>query len=403
MSVPDLGRAELSVGCSSISDMATSATREQVLSYRVRAHQLDRAPGNRDAMLFDAGVQDTGPDGALWALEARGVDTCALSDDELVLLWTLRGAPHLYRRSDVSAIAAAVRPFSDADAAKRIFDASKPLKAAGIGAIEALDAVAAAMRSIVREPMVKGEVSTQLTQLMDEPYLRWCRSCQATHLYEQTFRLAALYAGLELQPGTSPPVMRPIPELAASGRHGRAAALGPSPEFRMAGQVSERFDVVRAYLALNGPAIPAHVAAFLDAPVKDVKSRWPEDLVEVDVNGERRWMLRDRVAELDAGRARTARLLGPYDAFLQVRDRPLLVPDPARQKELWPVLGRPGAVVVDGEIVGTWRPRTSGKKLRLQLQLWQAVSPENRIELDEQAGRLAAFRGVELAGVDVDE
>ena len=48
------------------------------------------------------------------------------------LAWTLRGAPHAYRRSEAAAVAAAVAPWSEADAAKRIFDASKPLRDAGI-------------------------------------------------------------------------------------------------------------------------------------------------------------------------------------------------------------------------------------------------------------------------------
>ena len=134
-----------------------------------------------------------------------------LSGDELATVWTVRGAPHLYRHGDLPGVAAAVEPFSDADAGKRIFDAAKPLKAAGIRNLAALDAVAAAMRSVVTKPMVKGEVSSQLTQLMGSPYLRFCRPCNATHLYEMPFRLAAYRAGLELQGGTSPPVLRRIP------------------------------------------------------------------------------------------------------------------------------------------------------------------------------------------------
>jgi len=135
-----------------------SITREQVLEYRLRAHGLDPATGSSGAAVFDLGVQDTGPDGAKWALVVRGVEKADLDDDTHVLLWTLRGAPHLYRRADVASVARAVAPFSDADAGKRIFDASKPLKAAGIGNLEALDAVAAAMRKIVAEPTVKGDV-----------------------------------------------------------------------------------------------------------------------------------------------------------------------------------------------------------------------------------------------------
>lgn len=79
----------------------------------------------------------------------------------------IRGAPHVYRLKDLPYVAAGVAPLSEADASKRIYDAATPLKAAGIGSIEALDAVAAAMRFVVVRQMVKGEVSARVTALMD--------------------------------------------------------------------------------------------------------------------------------------------------------------------------------------------------------------------------------------------
>src|SRR3712207_2405907 len=181
-------------------DVAETPTlsRRQVLDLRVHAQQLDRATGAlADTAVLDLGVQDTGPDGGLWALALRGVDTAALDGDELATAWTIRGAPHLYRRADLPGVVAATAPFSDADAGKRIFDAARPLKAAGISNLEALDTVAAAMRSRVTAPMVKGEVSGRLNELLPEPHLRSCRPCGAVHVQEMPFRLAALRAGLE--------------------------------------------------------------------------------------------------------------------------------------------------------------------------------------------------------------
>ena len=366
--------------------MTTEATRAQVLGLRVRAQQLDAAPATtalEDAAVLDLGAQDTGPDGARWALAVRGVDVPAIGDDALVTAWTLRGAPHVYRRAELPDVAAATWPWSDADAAKRVFDASKPLRAAGIGVLDALDSVAGTMRQLVTEPTVKGEVSGRLAELMPEPYLRWCRPCQATHLYEQPFRLAALRAGLELEPGTSPPVLRPVPGLTPSS----------APD--------DRFDVVRGALRLLGPSTPKDVAGFVDAPVAEVRRRWPQDAVEVRVDGAARWLLAADVEALRSGPARTVRLLGPYDLYLQGRDRDLLVPDPARRKELWPVLGRPGAVLVDGEVAGGWRPRASGRRLRVAVQPWATLPQRTVAAVGEQAERLAAFRGVTLAGVDV--
>lgn len=318
----------------------------QVMGFRVHAQQLDRAKGTlSDTAVLDIGVQDTGPDGGLWALAARGVEVkattmpgdhhrpddarppatpvalAALPGKDLILLWTVRGAPHYYRRSDAGRAAAAVEPFSDADAdadaGKRIYNASKPLNQAGITNLEALDAVAEQMRSIVAKPTVKGEVSGRLAKVMPEPYLRFCRPCNAIHLYEMPFRLAALRAGLELRPGTSPPILERI-----SG-------------FKKAAAPTERMNLIRAYLRLLGPATPKHVAEYLDAPLKEVKERWPQDSVEVKVGSEKRWVLAGDEEALASADADSTRLLGPFDLFLQARDRSTLVPDSAHAKQLW--------------------------------------------------------------------
>lgn len=362
----------------------TGVTREQVLRYRMQAQQLDGQPHPLlDLSVLDLGVQDTGPDGAGWALANRGVDREEVADPSklLVLAWTLRGAPHYYRRSQVSAVATATAPFSDTDAAKRIFDASKPLREAGISPLSALDTVGTAMREMLRTPLAKGEVSSELTARLPAPYLRYCRVCEATHSYEQTFRLAALQAGIELQPGTSPPVMQRI-----------KGWSGPAK------RVPDSLDVVRAYLRLLGPATPQLVAAYVDAPVKEIKARWPDDSVGVEVDGEPRWILADDLPALetpDTGEADVV-LLSPFDLYLQAKDRELLVPDAERRKELWVTIGRPGAILREGDVVGTWRPRASGKKLSLQVNLWKRISQQ---AIADQAERLAAHRGAAFSGL----
>jgi len=372
--------------------MTTTVTREQVLSFRMQAQQLDRATGTiADTALLDLGAQDTGPDGALWALAVRGVDTVGADSSrvgpaELVTAWTLRGAPHVYRRADLPSVASAVQPFSEADAAKRILNASQPLKAAGITPLQALDTVAREMRAIVAAPMVKGEVSTALTARLDEPYLRWCGPCQATHAYEMPFRLGALRGGLELQAGTSPPVLQ--------------RADGLTPVFESASPPEARHDVVRATLHLLGPATPAQVAGYLEATLADVRARWPEDATPVEVDGEQRWVLEDDLAALLGADATADRLLGPYDLFLQGRDRDLLVQDPAHAKALWPVLGRPGVVLLGREVAGLWRPRKSGSKLTLAVELWTRRTRAAERAVAAGAEALAAFRGLRLAGVE---
>ncbi|ROS28154.1 winged helix DNA-binding domain-containing protein [Cellulomonas sp. PhB150] len=380
-----------------VSDVALRVGRTQVLRYRVHAQQLDRAPrADRppdDAAVLDLGVQHTGPDGSLWALALRGVPVRAHDwPRELALAWTLRGAPHAYRRSDLTAVEKALRPFSEADAAKRVLNASGPLKEAGVPVVDAIGEVARTMRDVVTAPTAKGALSTRMTAEMGEPYVRWCEPCGATHMYEMSFRLAALHAGLELEPDTSPPVLRRIPRWPA-GQVGVLDRAVPDDDGPL--------DQVRGVLHLLGPVTVKDVATFLDSPAKDVRSRWPDDAVAVTVDGAEAFVLASDLDALeraaDPPDEPVVRLLGPFDLYLQARDRSVLVPDAGRHKALWPTIGRPGAVLVDGEIIGTWRPRAKGKTLALELDEWLPWERRTRAAIEAEHERLAQFRGLDVA------
>ncbi|SDU99991.1 Winged helix DNA-binding domain-containing protein [Microlunatus sagamiharensis] len=354
--------------------------RHEALARRLAAQQLDRAPDPgrslTDAAVLDLGVQDTGRDGAGWALVNRGVPldgpAALAAADDLALVWTLRGAPHVYRRADLRGVLDATSPYDDADARRRTLDASRPLTAAGIGMREAMGVVATTMRAVVTRPTVKGELSGALAARLPEPYLRWCVPCQATHAYEQTFRLASLPAGLELEPGTSPPVLRRIPGWR------RPPALG-DPE-----RAPAHLRVVDAYARLCGPTTPAATATFLDVPPGVVAAHWPEVPPPLPD---------------PAGTEGLVRLLGPFDLWLQARDREVVVPEKSRHKALWPTLGRPGAVLVGTEVVGVWRPKASGRRLAVGVEAWDRVAASDRERVGEQAERLAAHRGVSLTGI----
>ena len=366
--------------------------RYEALARRLAVQQLDRSPGPRpltDAHVLDLGVQDTGREGASWALVNRGVPVespAALAQDPgLALVWTLRGAPHFYRRTDLRGVVDATAPYDDADARRRTLDAHRPLTAVGVGMREGLGVVAAALAEIVHEPMVKGDVSGALNARLPAEYQRWCVPCGAQHVYEMPFRLAALAAGLELEPGTSPPVLRPVPDW------DRTPGLGDS------GRAPAHLRVVDAYLRLCGPSTPPAVAAFLEMPPALVKAHWPvaAELVEVEGAAAHGLPGGPEPAATDG----LVRLLGPFDLWLQARDRELVLPDRARHKALWPTLGRPGAVLVGVDLIGTWRPKASGRKLALTVDAWAPVPPAVRALVEEQAERLGAHRGVTLTGV----
>lgn len=375
-------------------------TRADVLRHRVARHQLDRPDGGaqnpRDVDLLDLGVPDTGAPSGAWALANRGAPPAG--PDELVRVWSLRGVPHLYRRSDLVRVAVATAPFSEADAAKRVLTAARPLREAGIPVLDALTIVARHLREIARDPVAKGEASTRLTAMVGDPYLLHCPACGVRHPFEMPFRLAAFQAGLELCPDTSPPVLRRIP------------GLEPAMFGRLAGEAAPRFDVVRGYLRFFGPASPAQVAAFLEAPLRDVRAAWPQDSVPVSVEGQPddglALLAEDEAVVMtrrrrDARGASGVRLLGPGDPFLGARDRELLLPDVRSRKDLWRPLGRPGAVLAQGELVGSWRSALTGDRLEVTISPWGSWGAAQGRLAEEQAELLAAHRGAADVAVTV--
>src|SRR5438445_273615 len=81
-----------------------------------------------------------------------------------------------------------------------------------------------------------------------------------------------------------------------------------------------------------------------------------------------------------------ARLLPSGDAYflLQGRDREILVPDARRRSELWTPRVWPGAVIVGGEVVGTWR--RAG--VELSIQPWRRFSHGERDAVAAEAESL---------------
>ena len=91
--------------------------------------------------------------------------------------------------------------------------------------------------------------------------------------------------------------------------------------------------------------------------------------------------------------AASARLLPSGDTYflLQGRDRELLVPEVSRRRALWTPRVWPGAVLVDGEIVGTWR-RGLGT---VTVQAWRRLTREAR---DAVAAEVASLPLPNLQG-----
>jgi hypothetical protein len=358
--------------------------RGRVLAYRMVAHELDRADRKpSDLAVLDLGVQDTPSGTARLALSAR--TSAPLDAPDLVPVWAARGAPHLHRAADLVRLALALWPGSDADATARINVG--PIKEGARLGIAAFTAAAAAFRATVTAPMPRGEVSTAVSALVPASLTYDCKPCGARHISGALFQQAGLFGGVRLLPGPrGGTLLGPI-----EGWPGvPSAAVGTS-------------GLVAAYLRLLGPATPADVAKFLGTTVGTVRTVWPSDLAEVQVDGSGAWLPADRVDLLrSAPRPSYVRLIPPSDPFLQARDRAVLVPDKARQAVLWTALGNPGAMLVDGEIAGTWRAKLARKStLDVTVTAFGSLPARVRPAVEEEAARIAEVRGAPSVQVTV--
>lgn len=368
---------------------ALTVERAQALAYRVVAQGLDR-PGDdvADLAVLDLGIQDSPAGTAAESVAARtppgapGTRPGALADGRRwVTAWAIRGAPHVLRVGDVRAMALATWPADPADAAARLAGYGAGLRKRGQDALAALRVAAEGMARVVGGRMTKGEASTAVTKALPDICNEPCRACGVVHISDQLMRLAGLPGGVALVPGASPATLTPISRWA-----------GVPDEQEGAGAL------VEAYLRLHGPATPKEVAGYLQTTQAAVKAAWPDGLAEVSVDGRKAWLPEDRLDALrDAPRPELVRLLPRSDPWLMGRDRERLVPGAAHRKALWPVIGFPGGVLVDGEVVGTWRTKSQGRCVAFTIDPFTRVPKAARTAIEREASLVAQLRGAEDA------
>jgi len=152
-----------------------------------------------------------------------------------------------------------------------------------------------------------------------------------------------------------------------------------------------RLELARRYLHIFGPTTAEAFAEWAGiGPQRGVAAfdelrRW---LTPVRTPIGDSWILTSDEPTLRSAMrpAASARLLPSGDTYflLQGRDRELLVPDPSRRRALWTPRVWPGGVLVDGEIVGTWR-RSLGT---VTIQTWRRLTRATRDAVAAEAASL---------------
>jgi hypothetical protein len=123
-----------------------------------------------------------------------------------------------------------------------------------------------------------------------------------------------------------------------------------------------RLELARRHLHVFAPTTSAALAAWAGIGRRQAHATYAalgDELVPVTTPVGDAWILGTDEAAIraDPGPEAPARLLPSGDAYflLQGDDRALLVPDPEQRGSLWTSRVWPGALLIAGEIVGTWR------------------------------------------------
>lgn len=355
--------------------------RGQVLAFRARRHSL--AERRRRADLLDVvgncGIQDTPPGNADVALAARldldgPVVADAVASKELVLTWSLRGAPHLLPRGDLPVFTLGARP------------ADGTLQALWAQPEHALVEVERAMVAAMPSPRTKAEVSGAVTRMVPPDLAPYCKACDVHHPHESVFRAAPLLGRIVLT-GTAPVTLAPAAMWLGADASGEIDAI--------------RTELLLRYLRCYAPTTSGHFAEWVGITKSDAKSRWAAvaDAVVPVRAGKRGYVLEEDLEALVAAEpVRSVRLLPSKDVYLQARDRELLLPEEGDRTAVFTILGGPGVVLVDGEPAGVWRAGR-GKRYDLRWRPFGKIAKGVAAAVAAEAERVALSRGHESVAI----
>ena len=151
-----------------------------------------------------------------------------------------------------------------------------------------------------------------------------------------------------------------------------------------------RLELARRYLHVLGPATPVAFQRWVSMPKAAAVATFEalgKALVPVHTPAGDGWILaRDEAAFREPeGSQVGVRFLPSGDAYLLAADRSLLVPGADHRRTLWPSSSVfPGGLLIEGELVGTWRRA----KEQLTVHAWRRLTPSTRRAVEVEASTL---------------
>jgi hypothetical protein len=317
-------------------------TRAQILGHRRTVGALDERlpPGARSLRRAAwAGLQDSMPRAALLSIHARvkGTRPSTWGDPSLVQLWGPRFHTYVVPAADLAVFSLGRLP--DDPRGRRVAE----------------------------------EAAARLEALLGGRRLTDREAAEALGVHSNSFRYAGPTGTVLIRwEGARAPVVWTVPP--------------PQVDPRQA-----RLELARRYLHIFGPTTPAAFAEWAGispAAGRTAFETLTESLTLVRTPIGDAWILAgdERTFRAKPRPPAPARLLPSGDAYflLQGADRELLVPEADRRGALWTSRVWPGAVLVGGEIVGTWR-RAQAK---LSIEPWRRLSQTQRYAVEAEAASL---------------
>ena len=153
---------------------------------------------------------------------------------------------------------------------------------------------------------------------------------------------------------------------------------------------------LRRFLNAYGPSTRAEFQrwfAIEPAAAKSVFEAAADDLAEVEVEGERRWILRSDLDAPAEAAPDAVNLLPHFDVFVVgAHPRDQLIPRGSRVAKAAPGTAAPLAVVlVGGRVAGVWERKPKGKRLLIRVGADVPLSRPQRASIEAQAERIASF------------
>jgi hypothetical protein len=327
-------------------------TRAQILAFRQRVAALDRRlPPGRESLRRAAwaGLQDSMPRAALLSIHARveGTVPSTWEDPSLVQVWGPRYSVYVVPARDLAVFTLGRLP--EAGRTRRTAD----------------------------------DLAARLQALLGGSRMRYDDAGEALGVPGNSLRYAALTGTLAIR---------------WEGARRPTVWIVPGPEIDPAEATRE---LARRFLHVFGPGTPAGFANWAGIGAQKAFGAFDDlgaTLVPVRAPPGDAWILAadEPTAREAAAPAAPCRLLPSGDAYtlgVTSEERALLVPDAARRSELWTPRVWPGALLVEGKVVGTWR-RDQG---RVTVSAWQRLSGAAReavvaeaesLPLPDVAGRI---------------